>query len=252
MSERRELTLEFLTKWQDSMFEASKRILREDGQLTPYVWMLTYFDLVPADFRGELRQLGDEHRLAGLTGGDLVMMCLPINYHPNALIGVIRDHVLTDDGRAWFRVAEDAAKLLPGYSPELMTKSFVRAICEKHNLTPPGLVAIQIRAMLRRSGAVAYVKQDDSWHLQLADGEQRDDHARQLKDDPRAAEAIISTMEHSNGMRVIVQPYARRQRGEGEVKSFGVATINAFPRGSNQFGGRFAWLLPERSREETN
>jgi hypothetical protein len=248
----RELNEEFLVGWHDSLFETSKRILREDGYLAPLVWMLTYFDLVPSDFRGELRPLGSQQPGRAPTDGDLVMMCLPISYHPDALCGVIRDHVLTDGGRDLFKMAAAHAKQLRGYSLESMNESFVRAICEKHDLTPGDLVAIRIRAMLRRSGAVAYVKQDDSWHLNLQPGEERKDHPRKLEDDPRATEAIISEMEHSGGARVIVLPYERRQRGAREVKPFGAATINTFPRGSDRFKGRFAWLLPERSREDVN
>lgn len=247
---RHELGEEFLTEWHDSIFEASKRVLREDGFLATLVWMLTYFDLVPPDFRGKLRPLQQPGRAP--TDGGLVIMCLPINYHPDALAGIIRDNMLDDEGRAGFEVAAAAARQHPGYSLERMNETFVQAVCESQNLTPMDLVAIQIRAMLRRSGAVAYVKQADAWHLNLADGEQRKDHARKLEDDPLATEAIISEMEHSDGARVIVLPYERRRRGEGEVKSFGAPTIQAFPRGSDKFKGRFAWLLPERSREDVN
>lgn len=242
---RPELTQEFLFGWHDDLFATAKRHLREDGHLSPVVWMLTYPELIPSAFRGKMAPLGEAPPTDAPT---LAIVALPISYGYRELHQVILDHVMNEEGRKAAVVAEHVIKRHPDFSEEKMHRIMVQTALKQMGWVEADLVAIQIRAMLKAAGALAYVKQDDAWTVSLKDKEERADHPASLADDPSATECIISTMEHWGGMRVITQPYQRRgsKRGEGKVKAFGDPLIKAIPRvgeAEMQYKGRFTWML---------
>lgn len=237
---------EFLYGWHDQMFETSKRILREEGHLRPYVWMLTQKERVAPAARPNLVAMDPVSQ----SGQDeLAIVCLPLSYDNDALSKIIHDHVLTQPARERYDMAHLIARGVAGYTEERFHGTMVKTFLESQRWCEADLVAILIRSTLKQMGAVAYVKQDDAWHLWLKDGEKRDPNV-ETRHDPRSTECIISELEWKGGMRVIVQPYHRRgeRRGEGKVKSFGDPVVKITPRVSDGDGGgyvgRFTWMLP--------
>lgn len=241
-------TAEFLEDWQDSLFESARVRLRKDGELTPLVWILTYAELVPEDFRKQCRPLDRGQSWADASDG-FVVAVLPISHGPKHLRDMIYA-IEDDEGRARLAMIETGATQVPGYTPDRLEKVLVRAWSEARGWDPKDIVSAFITEMLRRSGAVAYVKNMDAWTLHVTEepgvstAEVRAKYPKSLEHEERASEAIISLLEHAGGMRMVTQTYQRRRRNEGKVKSFGDREVTAIPRGSKELSGRFMWMLP--------
>lgn len=249
---RPEIDEPFLVGWQDQLFATAKRCLRKDGQLTPYVWMLTYPELLVfgADDPCKLMPLAGSPGHPTQSTEKLAIACLPINYGDQALHDIIVNFVLNEEGKRRAALAEAVLMKHPSFDEKKMHRIMVKGTLEANGFVEADLIAIYIREMLKKTNALAYVKQDDSWHLQLKDDEERADHPVSLADDPSAQECILSIMEWAGGMRVITQPYVRRgnRRGGGKVKSFTEPLIKKISREEpDEYSGRFAWML-ERNK----
>lgn len=237
----------FLHEWHDQMFETSKAILLEAGHLEPYVWMLTSPGRVADDLRSQVMPM---EPVAKSGKAELAIVCLPLDYGNKTLSGILYDFVLKPEARARYEFAYELAQSVPGFTDDRFHQTMVQTYLKAAQWSEADLIAAQIKAMLKLSGAVAYVKQDDAWCLQLKDGEEKLPNV-QPRNDPRSAECILSEMEWFGGMRVINQPYFRNglARGEGRVKSFGEPRTLVMPRVSadasgGSYEGRFCWMLP--------
>jgi len=240
-------TVKFLEEWQDGLIEMARARLRAKGEIVPIVWMLTYAELVPEDLRAQCQPLGkgslwsDAERFAVLV--------LPISHNAREVSEML--YALGDEeARAMLDTLKQLSKTVPGMTPTKFRELVVKAACEAQGWDVKDVVAAYIRHMLERSGAVAYVKNMDGWtaHTQESPGTSAQDAraklAPSLEDEPAASEAVISLLEHAEGVRMVLHPYQRRQRNTGKVKSWGDRRVTFTPRGSDDLSGRFMWMLP--------
>ena len=250
-------TKEFLYGWQDQLLTTAKAILKSDGYLDPFVWILTYPDLVPPEMRKTLRPLELGQTWGNQPKDGFTLAVLPQRYDFENLHRIIETRMLGEEGRAAALMAHAMAKGLPGYTLERYHRSFVKAFMDGSGCNDKDIMAAEIRGVLKDLAAVAYVKQDDALTVETSAEpgspvkDVRSQYAKDLADEPRSVECIMSILEYGAGARLVAQPYHRRRKLEGKVKSFGQPRIIGVDRGGKELAGRFVWMLDtERPKSE--
>lgn len=262
-----------LTQWQDVTLETARKNLADDNYLTPYVFMLVLPDRMKESAKRQLSfvKIRDDSAVDTREPVDWTAM------DPEEFSVAILPQEKTDE--EWWHIATEllvppekrpALEMLnalgaaAGKSPAVVRKHFVEEALKQRGWEIKDLLALHIRDVLRRMGALAYCKVDDGYSLdetgphgkpgplseeemkqRIAEGRKK--HPASLENYERATEAVLVQLETPTFVRLLTLPYQRTERNTGKVTAFAEKPterlVERVAKGEQMLTGRFMWML---------
>lgn len=262
-----EMTREMLLEWQEQTLATAKEALSEDGHLTPYVFVMTLPDRVKESIKKHTRAMAADLSDLEIDGPD-GLPGKPVPWSDlsdtTPTLAILPQQKTEEE---WFAIAVDllvepekrsvvetlvAVGKSGGFSASDTRKRILKILMETAGLGEKDLLALHIRDVLKRMGALAYCKVDDGYTMNVSpkEGETVEQARRRepgdLANAEQATEAIIVQLETPTFMRTITLPYTRTKRNTGKVKEFGEPRVIESLRAADpnhRLTGRFTWML---------
>lgn len=247
----------WLRGWQDSLTATAKDIIYRK-RLVPMVFMLTLPERIQDGFRSKLKRVDSAVDSVTLDGvdyvvamlPDYVVAMLPVTYDWESMFDLATEYLVAKEKRPLIRVPMEASKEF-GITPEEGHRAMTQALLGLAKMNEQDLMAIHIRSVLKKVGAMAYVKIDDGYALHVQGTSEEEVTARtsqqtSLAHEEAASEAVMSQMETPTFARLLTVPYKRTQRNTGKVVGFGEQkemTARRDGKSPSQLSGRFMWML---------
>lgn len=241
----------WLEAWQDAALERARRVLKLQKRVIGTVEVLAVKALVEPKIREKLQALRPSVEFRDAPEDQLCLLVAPATqFHDDSLcVEAIRDLVLTPEGR-------DSVNGFLGISLALAERANVpnpwhsikNALLSRLGLHEKDVWAAWFKDFLRRSGALAYVKIDEAYTLNIVahpgktHKEIRAMYPRDLSDCEAASECLTVALESKLFCRNIDLPFTRTVRNTGRVRSWGEQRVLDSRKGA-QLGGRFYNLL---------
>lgn len=246
------MTEEELIGIQNTLFEAAKDLLLENGEAYPIGYVIAPAggeNGVLEEGRHQLQLLGKNP--SSPSDDDPGYSLLVVDMQPTD--GVLLQQLLfmhpeiDEPVKGAVQMGVDVFRM----SRELAITKTLNVLLDKGAINRKDVVARMVKELCRSTKAFAFIHVCEAYGAELTIAEYRELPDRSLAEDPRSIECLMSTMVGHNFRRMLMSPINRELAPEGDPKDSGkVISVTDPPkeiidRGSDidKLGGRFMEVL---------
>lgn len=263
MSDKR-YPIENLKKWQDSILQTARKLLRDDGERKPVAFFLTE----KMNIEERLQQVAvafdanTEERMS-LTSdevkpSDPIIIVLDLLFDEHRALEVVKQSMPPEQALFVTMLEAQGAK----FGAQNPTGTVLKVLMARLGVDFKDIAAMAIRLVIKKTDAIAYVKIDETWMVQskldnLPDKEAEEEILKfraehgSLENHPDAKEAIMSFLETDGFTRMVSVKFNRNRPKTGRVIGFEdpVEWIETSDEASAKLDGRFSHLFHKAKAE---